>query len=66
VAIPVKGLVAAGAQGDQGFRAVVPKLASRLDMMDLQVLGCAAILAAPVVSGKNLPAESFVRLGIQS
>ena len=55
-----------GAQGDQILRAVTPELASRSDMMNLQVLGCAAILATPIVPGKNLLAQSFVRLAIQS
>jgi len=38
------------AQGDQILGAVVPKLASPLDVMNLQIFGRAAILAAPIVS----------------
>jgi hypothetical protein len=42
------------------------KLASPLDVMNLQISGCAAILAAPMVPGKYPLAESSVRLAIQS
>ena len=55
-----------GAQRDQVFRAVVPKLASRLNMMNLQVFRCPAILAAPVVPPENLAVESLVSLSVQS
>jgi len=51
---------------DQILRAVMPKLASPLDVMNLQSFGCAAILATPIVPGKNLLAKSFVRLSVQS
>jgi hypothetical protein len=44
----------------------MPKLASPLDVMNLQSFGCAAILATPIVPGKNLLAKSFVRLSVQS
>lgn len=37
----------------------MPKFASRPDMMNLQVLWSTAILAAPIVSGKSLPAKSL-------
>lgn len=56
----------AGAQCNQVFGTVVSKLASRLDVMNLQIFGYAAILATPIVPSKNLLAESFVRLSIQS
>ena len=56
----------AGAQRNQVFGTVVSKLASRLEMMHLKVFRRAAILAAPIVPGKNLLVEGFVRLSIQS
>ena len=59
-------LVTVGAQRDQILGAVVAKLASPLDVMNLQILGRAAILATPIVSGKNLLANSFVLITIQS
>ena len=62
----VKGFMTAGAQRDQVFRAVVSKLAARLDMVNLQIFRGAAILAAPIIPGENLLAESFIRLGIQA
>jgi len=60
--IPVESLVTGSTQTDQVFADVMPKLASRLDMMNLQVFRCAAILAAPIVSSENLLAESLVVL----
>lgn len=44
----------------------MPKLASPLDVMNLQIFGCAAVLAVPIIPGKNLLAKGFVRLSIQS
>jgi len=58
--------VTVGAQRDQILGAVMPKLASPLDVMNLQIFGCAAILATPIVPGKNLLAEHFVSLPAQS
>ena len=58
--------VTVGAQRDQILGAVMPKLASPPDVMNLQIFGCAAILATPIVPGKNLLANGFVRLSIQS
>ena len=43
----------------------MPKLASPLEVMNLQILGYAAVLATPIVPGKNLLAKSFVWLSIQ-
>ena len=58
--------MAGSAYRDQILRAVMPKLASPLDVMNLQMFRCAAILATPIVPGKNLLAKRFVRLPIQS
>ena len=58
-------LVTVGTQRDQVFGAVVPKLASPLDVMNLQIFGCAAIPAEPIVPGKNLLVKSLVWLVIQ-
>ena len=54
------------AERDQILGAVMPKPASPLDVMNLQIFGCAAVLATPIVPGKNLLAKSLVRLSIQS
>jgi hypothetical protein len=56
----------ADAQCDQVFEAVVSKLASRLDVMNLQIFGCAAILATPAIPAQNLFANSLVRVWVQS
>jgi hypothetical protein len=48
---------------DQVFEAVMPELAPQLDVMNLQVLYCAAILTAPSIPPENLPAKILVRLG---
>jgi hypothetical protein len=41
----------------------MPELTPRQDVMNVQVLNCAAILTAPSVPPENLPAKIFVRLG---
>ena len=56
-------LMAFDAQRDQVFEAVIPELAARLDVMNLQVLDCAAILTASSIPPENLPAKILVRLG---
>ena len=43
----------------------MPKFVSRLDVMNLQVLRRAAVLAAPIVSTENLSAHFLVRFRIQ-
>jgi hypothetical protein len=58
--------VASGTKRDQVLGVVMPKAASRPDMMDLQGFRHPAILAAPIVSGEDLLAKSLVRLRIQS
>jgi hypothetical protein len=51
------------AQRDQVFEAVMPKLTPQLDVMNLQLLACAAILTAPSIPPENLPAKILVRFG---
>jgi hypothetical protein len=58
--------VTVSAQRDQILAAVMSEPAPGLDVMNLQIFGCAAILATPIVPGKNPPVESFVRFPIQS
>jgi hypothetical protein len=55
--------MAFGALRDQVFEAVMPELTPRLEVMNLQVLDCAAILTAPSIPPENLPAKVLVRLG---
>ena len=50
------------AQRDQVFEAVMPELTPQLDVMNLQVLDCAAILAAPSIPLENLPTKVLVCL----
>ena len=45
------------AQRDQVFEAVMPELTPQLDVMNLQVLNCAAILATPSIPLENLPTK---------
>ena len=51
------------AQCDQVLEAVIPELTPQLDVMNLQVLDCGAILTAPSIPPENLPAKILVRLG---
>ena len=55
--------MAFNAQRDQVFEAVMPELTPRLEVMNLQVLDCAAILTAPSIPPENLPAKILVRFG---
>ena len=55
-------LVASGAERDQVFGAVMPELTPQLDVMNLQVLDCATILAAPSIPLENLPTKDLVCL----
>jgi hypothetical protein len=50
------------AQRNQIFEVVMPKLTPRLDVMNLQILECAAILTTPSIPPENLPAKILVRL----
>jgi len=63
LAAAVDKLMAFDAQRDQVFEAVMPELTTKLDVMNLQVLGCATILTAPSIPPENLPAKILVRLG---
>jgi hypothetical protein len=59
----VDKLMAFDAQRDQVFEAVMSELTPKLDVMNLEVLDCAAILTAPSIAPENLPAKILVRLG---
>jgi hypothetical protein len=59
----VDKLMAFDAKRDQVFEAVMPEVTPQLDVMNLEVLDCAAILTAPSIAPENLPAKILVRLG---
>jgi hypothetical protein len=59
-------LVASSAQGDQVLGAVRAKVAPRSDVVHLEILRGAAILATPIVPYKNLHAKHFVGRWIHS
>jgi hypothetical protein len=59
----VDKLMAFDAKCDQVFEAVMPELTPQLDVMNLQVFDCAAVLTAPSIPPENLPAKILVRLG---
>jgi hypothetical protein len=61
----VDKLMAFDAQRDQVFEAFMPELTPQLEVMNLQLFDCAAILTAPSIPPKNLPAKILVRLGCQ-
>jgi hypothetical protein len=53
------------AKSDQVFEAVMSELTPRLDVMNLQVLDCAAILTAPSIPPENPLAKILVSLRSQ-
>ncbi len=58
----VERIMAFDAECHQVFGAVVPKAASRLYVMNLQIAKRAAILAAPSIPLENLPTKVLVCL----
>jgi hypothetical protein len=62
LAAAVDKLMAFEAKRDQVFEAVMPELTPQPDVMNLQVFDRAAILTAPSIPPKNLPAKILVRL----
>jgi hypothetical protein len=59
----VDELMAFDAKRYQVFETVMPELTPQLDVMNLQVLDCAAILTTPSIPPENLPAKVLVCLG---
>jgi hypothetical protein len=53
-------------QGDQIFRRVVPELASRLKVVDLQMDGATALLATPPISHQHLAMKLRVGRTLES
>ena len=53
--------VAAGAEGDQVFFRVLPLVAARSQVMDLEIVPASTILAAPSVPPQYLLAQFFIQ-----
>jgi hypothetical protein len=56
----VNELVALAAERDQIFLTVAPRVAPKLHVMDVELIGTATILASPSVSSQDLQAKCFV------
>jgi len=57
--------VATGAESNQILRRIPAELAPALYVVNLQVLHCAAVLAAPTISFQHLLSKSGVFFGLQ-
>jgi hypothetical protein len=57
--------MALGTQRDQVVAVIGPQLTSPFDVMNLQVVSCAAILAAPAISLEHSSAELPVGFWLQ-
>lgn len=55
----------ARAERDEIPFSIVSQLASRVDVVDLKLLRCPAVLAAPPVARKYFAAELTIRLGFK-
>jgi hypothetical protein len=57
--------VTVSAERDQIFVCVVTQPASRANVMDLETIGTAAILASPAVTFQHFGAESAIRTWVE-
>jgi hypothetical protein len=57
-------MVALEAQGDQVVLAILATLTPEPLVMDLKLVGAAAVLASPSISPQDLQAECFIRFGV--
>ncbi|MFZ3329590.1 MAG: hypothetical protein WA197_03085 [Candidatus Acidiferrales bacterium] len=53
-------------QGDEILFHISPKMASRLNVMDLEILGSSASLASPAIALQNLLAQLPIGIPVQS
>lgn len=58
--------MAGTAKCDEVFFHIASEKASRLPMMDLEIFGTSAPLAAPAIACEHLPAKPLVRIPVQS
>ena len=61
----VSYLVAACAECDQVLLGIVAQLAARGEMVDLESVGCSAVLAAPSIAFEHLPAQPTICLRLK-
>src|SRR5271170_3416734 len=61
----MSGSVAHRAQRDEILLNIVSQLTARTDVVDLKILRCPAVLAAPSIASENLAGELAVSLGFK-
>jgi hypothetical protein len=61
----VDATVAISTERDQIFVCVVTQPASRVEMVDLETIGTAAVLASPTVTLEHFGAEFAIRIWVQ-
>ncbi len=63
---PMELPMAYTAQGDEIFIRIASQKATRLNVMDLQILGTSASLAAPAIAFEHLPPEAPISVVVQA
>ena len=61
----MSGSVTARAECNQVLFGIVSQLAARADVVDLEILRCTAILAAPSIAREYRAGERVIRVGIK-
>ena len=61
----MSGSVTACAEGNQILFDIISEPAARAEVVDMEVLRCAAVLAAPPIAREHLPGELAIRLGLK-
>jgi len=65
LAMKMPGSVTARAECNEILFGVIPQSATRAEVVDLKILCCAAVLAAPPIAREHLTGELAVRLGLK-
>ena len=61
----MSGLVTSRAERDEVLFGIIAKLAAGVDVVDLKITRCAAVLAAPSITREHLAGEQAVRFGFK-
>jgi len=65
LAVKMLGSVTGCAEGNEILFGIIPQPAARAEVVDLKILCCATILAAPPVAREHLTGELAVRFGFK-
>ena len=66
LAMEMFGSVATRAKRDQVFFGIISELATRVEVVNLQIARCAAILAAPPIPREHFASERAIGVGFKA